>query len=83
MSSAHRTVTRRSVPPPAAADGCDEGCDATGTSAVPTPPAQAAALCRALYEDLPRTVDGLRRRTAEPASPLHDRSGGCGVTDAG
>lgn len=75
MSSAHRTGTRRSVALSAAAalivlsaGGCADGSDATGAAAVPTPPAQAAALCRALHKDLPRTVDGLRRRAAEPAS---------------
>jgi hypothetical protein len=49
------------------AAGCADGSDATGAPAVPTPTAQAAALCRALHKDLPGAVDGLRRRTAGPA----------------
>ncbi|KUL61979.1 MULTISPECIES: DUF3515 domain-containing protein [Streptomyces] len=50
------------------------GCTFTGDSddsvalAVPTPSAQAAAVCRALHKELPTTVNGLKRGTAEPAS---------------
>ncbi|WNE99106.1 DUF3515 domain-containing protein [Streptomyces luomodiensis] len=35
---------------------------------VPTPSPQAVAMCRALHKELPGTVNGLERRTAEPAS---------------
>jgi hypothetical protein len=50
--------------------GCSftEDSDDSGALAVPTPSPQAATLCRALHKDLPKTVNGLKRRTAEPAS---------------
>ncbi|UQA92911.1 DUF3515 domain-containing protein [Streptomyces halobius] len=43
------------------------GCS-SGEVAVPSPKGEAASHCRALHKELPRTVDGLRRGTAEPVS---------------
>lgn len=51
----------------AAAVGCSFA-DGGGTPSVPTPSPQAAEFCRALHEELPKTVDGLELRTTEPAS---------------
>ncbi|WP_432039077.1 DUF3515 domain-containing protein [Streptomyces cucumeris] len=77
MNSAHRTSTRRSVPLAAAAAlvlcavaGCSftNDSDDTGAPAVPEPTKQAAAFCRALHKELPRTVNGLKRGTADPVS---------------
>ncbi|MET7764161.1 DUF3515 domain-containing protein [Streptomyces sp. NPDC005336] len=77
MNSAHRSLTRRRVPLSAAAAlvllsaaGCSftEDSDDSGAPAVPTPSPQAASVCRALHKELPTTVDGLKRRTAGPAS---------------
>ncbi len=50
------------------------GCSFIGDSddgvalAVPSPSAQAAAVCRALHKELPTTVNGLKQGTAKPAS---------------
>ncbi|MCC4322147.1 MULTISPECIES: DUF3515 domain-containing protein [Streptomyces] len=77
MNSAHRSPTRRLAPlcvTVALALVPLAGCSFTGDSddaeapAVPTPPARAASLCRALHKELPRTVNGLKRGTIEPAS---------------
>lgn len=77
MNSAHRSPTRRRVPLSAAAAlvllsaaGCsfNEDSDGSAAPAVPTPSPRAASVCRALHKELPRTVDGLKRRTAEPSS---------------
>ncbi|UZJ29401.1 DUF3515 domain-containing protein [Streptomyces endophytica] len=43
-------------------------CSSSEDVAVPSPRGEAARHCRALHEELPRTVDGLKRRTAEPVS---------------
>ncbi|MFI6767156.1 DUF3515 domain-containing protein [Streptomyces sp. NPDC050355] len=43
-------------------------CSSSEDVAVPSPPGEAARHCRALHKELPRTVDGLARRTAEPVS---------------
>ncbi|KPC67150.1 hypothetical protein ADL29_03080 [Streptomyces chattanoogensis] len=43
------------------------GC-ASPDVAVPSPQGGAARHCRALHKELPKTVDGLRRGTAEPVS---------------
>ncbi|MFG2136235.1 DUF3515 domain-containing protein [Streptomyces sp. NPDC048650] len=45
------------------------GCSSSEV-AVPSPEGEAARHCRALHQELPKTVDGLRRGTAEPASDL-------------
>ncbi|MGK5547954.1 DUF3515 domain-containing protein [Streptomyces sp. URMC 127] len=50
-----------------AAAGCSPAGGTEGPS-VPTPSARAAGLCRALHKELPKTVDGKRRRTADPVS---------------
>ncbi|AQW53658.1 DUF3515 domain-containing protein [Streptomyces violaceusniger] len=73
MNCAHRSLTRRLVPLALALVPI-AGCSFIGDSddsvalAVPSPSAQAAAVCRALHKELPSTVDGLKRGTAEPAS---------------
>ncbi|MDT3400471.1 DUF3515 domain-containing protein [Streptomyces sp. B1866] len=58
------------VPTALVSAGCTGGAgsDAARAAAVPTPSAQAAALCRALHRELPGSVDGLRRRAADPPS---------------
>jgi hypothetical protein len=43
------------------------GCSAPEV-AVPSPEGEAAAHCRALHKELPQTVDGMERGTAEPVS---------------
>ncbi|MEU9114753.1 DUF3515 domain-containing protein [Streptomyces sp. NPDC048483] len=43
------------------------GCSSSDV-AVPSPQSGAARHCRALHKELPKTVDGLRRGTAEPVS---------------
>ncbi|WP_243980575.1 DUF3515 domain-containing protein [Streptomyces sp. NEAU-YJ-81] len=77
MNCAHRSLTRRLVPLSATmalALVPMAGCSFIGDSddsvalAVPSPSAQAAAVCRALHKELPTTVNGLKRGTAEPAS---------------
>ncbi|MEC4017281.1 DUF3515 domain-containing protein [Streptomyces sp. H27-D2] len=50
-----------------AAIGCSSTDDAAGPT-VPTPSARAAGFCRALHKELPKSVDGLKRRTADPVS---------------
>lgn len=67
-SSTHRLVVRLPV---AAALLAAAGCASVGSAGVtpPTPPAAEAKLCRALHAALPQTVDGLGRRTTDPASP--------------
>lgn len=54
------------------AAGCSLTGDADGSLSltVPKPTAEAARLCRALHKELPKTVEGLKRRTPEPASEL-------------
>ncbi len=64
-------------------------CSAPGRQAgppVPTPPAAQVAPCRALHEELPSAVDGLKRRSTDPASDFTAVWGGgpsvslrCGV----
>ncbi|MFH8365360.1 DUF3515 domain-containing protein [Streptomyces sp. NPDC018031] len=49
------------------AAGCTSTDEAAGP-AVPTPPAKAVAMCRALHRELPRQLDGLDRRETDPAS---------------
>ncbi|WEB40224.1 DUF3515 domain-containing protein [Streptomyces yunnanensis] len=44
------------------------GCSSAPEVAAPSPTDEAAQHCRALHRDLPRTVDGLERGTAEPVS---------------
>ncbi|MET9296963.1 DUF3515 domain-containing protein [Streptomyces sp. NPDC003077] len=44
------------------------GCSSSVTVAAPAPEGQAARACRALHGELPQTVDGLARRTADPDS---------------
>ncbi|WP_369358911.1 DUF3515 domain-containing protein [Streptomyces sp. cg2] len=44
------------------------GCSSATEVAPPSPTGGSAENCRALHQDLPRTVDGLRRGTAEPVS---------------
>ncbi len=44
------------------------GCSSAAQVAAPSPTDEAAQHCRALHQDLPRTVDGLKRGTAEPVS---------------
>ncbi|KAB1143746.1 DUF3515 domain-containing protein [Streptomyces luteolifulvus] len=51
------------------AAGCSSADD-SGPTAVPSPDAKAAKLCRNLDGVLPREVDGLGRRDPEPASAL-------------
>ncbi|MFD7527723.1 DUF3515 domain-containing protein [Streptomyces sp. NPDC059849] len=52
-----------------AATGCSS-TDAAVSITVPTPSPQAAAYCRALHKELPRTVAGLDRGDARPKSEL-------------
>lgn len=52
-----------------AATGCSS-TDAAVSITVPTPSPQAAAYCRALHKELPRTVAGLDRGDAGPKSEL-------------
>lgn len=47
--------------------GCSSSDDSASV-AVPSPKGETARLCRALHAELPGTVDGLKRRTADPAS---------------
>ncbi|MFF4601267.1 DUF3515 domain-containing protein [Streptomyces sp. NPDC001339] len=44
------------------------GCAASGDVAAPAPTGETARYCRALHQELPRTVDGLTRGTPEPVS---------------
>ncbi|GCB93807.1 DUF3515 domain-containing protein [Streptomyces noursei] len=44
------------------------GCSSAVQVAAPSPTGEAAQHCRALHQDLPRTVDGLKRGSAEPVS---------------
>ncbi|HEY9369961.1 DUF3515 domain-containing protein [Streptomyces sp.] len=49
------------------------GCSSTGPTVsvpVPRPPAAEAAFCRALHEELPRSLSGFDRNDAEPESDL-------------
>ncbi|MFE3771782.1 DUF3515 domain-containing protein [Streptomyces sp. NPDC059122] len=43
-------------------------CSSAPEVAAPSPTGEAARHCRALHRDLPQTVDGLQRGTAEPVS---------------
>ncbi|MFD0339365.1 DUF3515 domain-containing protein [Streptomyces sp. NPDC127117] len=52
-----------------AATGCSS-TDAAVSITVPTPSPEAAAYCRALHKELPRTVAGLDRGDAGPKSEL-------------
>ncbi|WP_442817760.1 DUF3515 domain-containing protein [Streptomyces sp. NBC_01591] len=52
-----------------AAAGCSS-TDAAVSITVPSPSPEAAAYCRALHEELPRTVAGLDRGDAGPKSEL-------------
>jgi hypothetical protein len=52
-----------------AAAGCSS-TDASPPIAVPSPPAEEAALCRALDGELPESVDGHNRDDPEPSSEL-------------
>ncbi|MBT2387108.1 DUF3515 domain-containing protein [Streptomyces sp. ISL-11] len=47
--------------------GCSSSDDAAGIT-VPTPSGPQAAKCRALHQELPATVDGLKRRATDPVS---------------
>ncbi|MGW7051013.1 DUF3515 domain-containing protein [Streptomyces sp. NPDC054887] len=49
--------------------GCSLTDDAVAV-AVPAPSSEEAGVCRALHRELPETVDGLERRTADPESDL-------------
>ncbi|MFJ6014631.1 DUF3515 domain-containing protein [Streptomyces sp. NPDC092952] len=75
MTSSRRFLRRPVLPGLAvaasllAAAGCSS-TDAAGSITVPTPSAQAAAYCRALHAELPRTVAGLDRGDAGPESEL-------------
>ncbi|WP_405716830.1 MULTISPECIES: DUF3515 domain-containing protein [unclassified Streptomyces] len=51
------------------AAGCSS-TDAAVSITIPTPPPEAAAYCRALHKELPRTVAGLDRGDAGPKSEL-------------
>jgi hypothetical protein len=81
---------RRSLILPAAAvlvaaAGCSS-TDASASITVPSPPAEEAALCRALDGELPDSVDGHDRDDPEPSSELTAGWGDaaivlrCGVT---
>ncbi|MES4907636.1 MULTISPECIES: DUF3515 domain-containing protein [unclassified Streptomyces] len=79
MNCAHRSPTRGVVSTSAAAAllvlsaaGCSftGGSDGSLSLTVPKPNAETASLCRALHKELPKTVEGLERRTPEPASEL-------------
>nr|WP_202447649.1 DUF3515 domain-containing protein [Streptomyces sp. SID5468] len=48
--------------------GCSSG--PANAVAVPSPSPSAAAICRALHDRLPGTVDGLARHATTPASPF-------------
>ncbi|MFG3532139.1 DUF3515 domain-containing protein [Streptomyces sp. NPDC047917] len=52
-----------------AATGCSS-TDAAVSITVPTPSPEAAAYCRALHKELPKSVAGLDRGDAEPRSEL-------------
>ncbi|MDX3854989.1 DUF3515 domain-containing protein [Streptomyces sp. AK02-01A] len=78
--SSHRPLSRRrlsgrplvcltAVALLSAAVGCDS-TDGAARVAVPSPPRQEAALCRALHKELPKAVAGLGRDDAEPSSEL-------------
>ncbi|MGW1074622.1 DUF3515 domain-containing protein [Streptomyces sp. NPDC002537] len=67
-----KSSLRRSLGLPAlvvlfAASGCAAGGGPAGP-AVPTPPDRAVGPCRALHKVLPESVDGMKRRTADPVS---------------
>ncbi|OKI06723.1 hypothetical protein A6A06_36755 [Streptomyces sp. CB02923] len=44
------------------------GCSSSVPVAAPSPTGESARQCRALQKELPRTVDGLERATADPVS---------------
>ncbi|MFD7868280.1 DUF3515 domain-containing protein [Streptomyces sp. NPDC057682] len=73
------TSTRRRLPRPVllgpsaalvllAAAGCSS--DPSASVTVPTPSSEAAAYCRALHKELPRSVAGLEREDPSPRSDL-------------
>jgi hypothetical protein len=79
VNSAHRSHARRAGSTSAAAAllvlsaaGCSftGGSDGSLSLTVPKPTAEMATLCRALHKELPKTVEGLKRRTPKPASDL-------------
>ncbi|MFI7098287.1 DUF3515 domain-containing protein [Streptomyces sp. NPDC050161] len=47
---------------------CAVGCSAAAEVTPPTPEGASVRHCRALHKELPQTVDGLKRTSAEPAS---------------
>ncbi|MFF3291100.1 DUF3515 domain-containing protein [Streptomyces sp. NPDC003023] len=61
-----------------AAAGCSS-TDASAPIAVPSPPAEEAALCRALDAELPDSVDGQDRDDPEPSSELTARWGDAAI----
>ncbi|MFE0045387.1 DUF3515 domain-containing protein [Streptomyces albireticuli] len=66
-----KSSLRRSLALPALLVLCAAGCSSAGGPAgpsVPTPPARAAGLCRALHAKLPDSVNEFRRGTTDPVS---------------
>ncbi|GAA2518069.1 DUF3515 domain-containing protein [Streptomyces gobitricini] len=76
MTSSHRLRRLSALPVAvvaAAALSAAAGCSSTDAQAsvtVPGPPSEEAALCGALYKELPETVAGLGRSDPEPRSDL-------------
>ncbi|RSS40670.1 DUF3515 domain-containing protein [Streptomyces sp. WAC08241] len=73
MTSSHRPFGLSAAVAAAVLLLASAGCSSSGASAsvaVPSPPAEEAALCQALAKELPDTVAGLERSDPEPGSEL-------------
>ncbi|MFH8931929.1 DUF3515 domain-containing protein [Streptomyces pristinaespiralis] len=69
MSFGRRSLILSAAAVLVAAAGCSS-TDASASITVPSPPAEEAALCRALDGELPDSVDGHDRDDPEPSSEL-------------
>ncbi|MGW0560834.1 DUF3515 domain-containing protein [Streptomyces sp. NPDC003016] len=69
MTTSRRLLSLSSAALLLAASGCSF-TDGAVAVPVPAPSSQEAEVCRALHRELPETVDGQKRRTADPESDL-------------
>ncbi|UYQ64632.1 DUF3515 domain-containing protein [Streptomyces peucetius] len=77
-SFARRSLFLSAVAVLTAATGCSS-TDASASIAVPSPPAEEAALCRALDGELPDSVAGQDRDDPEPSSEFTARWGDAAI----